>query len=53
VLQIAPGEITMTTVQITLPDQLAQEAQRAVLSPEEVAQEIRAMRTERRTRNAS
>jgi hypothetical protein len=81
----------MTTVQITLPDQLAQEAQRAgllssdtierflraqlkrqhtdelfqaidrmvavkseaVLSPEEVAEEIRAMRAERRTRNAS
>lgn len=81
----------MTTVQITLPDQLAQEAQRAgllssaklehwlrdqlkaqrvddlfaamdrmaavsepaVMSPEEVAQEIAAMRAERRTKNAN
>ena len=81
----------MTTVQITLPDQLAQESQRAgllsparlerwlrdqletqrvdelfaamdrmaavdepaVMSPEEVAQEIAAMRTERRAKNAS
>lgn len=80
----------MTTVQITLPDQLAQEAQRAgllstaklerwlrdqldaqrvdelfaamdrmaavdepaVMSPEEVTQELAAMRAERRTRNA-
>ncbi len=79
----------MTTVQITLPDQLAQEAQRAgllssarlegwlrdqlktqrvdelfsamdrmatvdvptVMSPEEVAQEIAAMRAERRAKN--
>lgn len=78
----------MTTVQITLPDQLAQEAQRAgllsqaalekmlreqlqarrqdeffaamermaqmpeppAMSPEEVAEEIRAMRTERRAK---
>lgn len=81
----------MTTVQITLPDQLAQEAQRAgllssarleewlreqlkrqrvdqlfnamdrmaavddpaAMSPEEVAQEIAAMRAERRAKNAS
>ncbi|TFZ04695.1 hypothetical protein [Ramlibacter rhizophilus] len=81
----------MTTVQITLPDQLAQEAQRAgllspanlerwlrdqlktqrvdeffaamdrmaevndpaVMSPDEVAQEIAAMRAERRARNAN
>lgn len=81
----------MTTVQITLPDQLAQEAQRAglltsetiermlrqqlktqhvdelfqsmermaaidtpaTMSPEEVAEEIRAMRAERRTKNAN
>jgi hypothetical protein len=81
----------MTTVQITLPDQLAQEAQRAgllssaklehwlrdqlkaqradelfaamdrmaavneptVMSPEEVAQEIAAMRAERRTKSAN
>lgn len=81
----------MTTVQITLPDQLAQEAQRAgllssarlegwlrdqlktqrvddlfsamdrmanvdvptVMSPEEVAQEIAAMRAERRATNAN
>jgi hypothetical protein len=81
----------MTTVQITLPDQLAQDAQRAgllspaqlerwlrdqlktqqvgelftamdrmaavtepaVMSPEEVAQEIAAMRAERRTQNAN
>jgi len=81
----------MTTVQITLPDQLAQEAQRAgllspaklerwlrdqlsaqradeffaamdrmaavdepaVMSPEEVAQEIAAMRAERRAKNAN
>ena len=80
----------MTTVQITLPDQLAQEAQRAgllaparleqwlreqlktqrvdalftamermaavkepaVMSPEEVATEIAAMRAERRAKNA-
>ena len=80
----------MTTVQITLPDQLAQEAQRAglltsatmerilreqlkasqsaelfsamdrmaaidspaAMSPEEAAEEIRAMRAERRTKNA-
>lgn len=81
----------MTTVQITLPDQLAQEAQRAglltsdtiermlrqqlktqhvdelfqsmermaaidtpaTMSPEEVAEEIRVMRSERRTKNAN
>ena len=81
----------MTTVQVTLPDQLAQEAQRAgllssarlegwlrdqlktqrvddlfsamdrmanvdvptVMSPEEVAQEIAAMRAERRATNAN
>ena len=81
----------MTTVQITLPDQLAQESQRAgllsparlerwlrdqletqrvdelfaamgrmaavdepaVMSPEEVAQEIATMRAERRAKNAS
>ena len=81
----------MTTVQITLPDQLAQEAQRAglltsatiermlreqlktqrvdelfevmdrmaavdtpaTMSPEEVAEEIRVMRAERRAKNAS
>jgi hypothetical protein len=81
----------MTTVQITLPDQLAQEAQRAgllsssrlegwlrdqlktqrvdelftamdrmasvdepaVMSPEEVAQEIAAMRAERRAKGAN
>jgi len=81
----------MTTVQITLPDQLAQEAQRAgllstarleqwlrdqlkeqhvdqlfsaidrmagvdepaVMSAEDVAQEIAAMRAERRAKNAS
>lgn len=81
----------MTTVQITLPDQLAQEAQRAglltsdtiermlreqlktrhvdelfqamermaaidtpaAMSPEEVAEEIRAMRAERRAKNAN
>ena len=81
----------MTTVQITLPDQLAQEAQRAgllssarlerwlrdqlktqrvdelfvamdrvdsvdepaVMSPEEVAQEIATMRAERRAKNAN
>jgi len=81
----------MTTVQINLPDQLAQEAQRAgllspamlerwlrdqlsaqradelfaamdrmaavdepaVMSPEEVAQEIAAMRAERRAKNAN
>lgn len=81
----------MTTVQIQLPDQLAQEAQRAglltsdtmerilreqlktqhvdelfkamdrmavvdtpaVMSPEQVAEEIRAMRVERRADNAS
>lgn len=81
----------MTTVQITLPDQLAQEAQRAgllstaklerwlreqlgaqrvdglfaamdrmaavdepaVMSPEEVTQELAAMRAERRTGTAS
>ena len=81
----------MTTVQITLPDQLAQEAQRAgllaparleqwlreqlkaqhvdalftamermaavdepaVMSPEEVAAELVAMRAERRAKNAS
>jgi len=81
----------MTTVQIILPDQLAQEAQRAglltsetiermlrqqlktqhvdelfqsmermaaidtpaTMSPEEVAEEIRAMRAERRTKNAN
>lgn len=81
----------MTTVQITLPDQLAQEAQNAgllsparlerllrdqlkaqrvdelfvamermaavdepaVMSPEEVAQEIAAMRAERRAKDAS
>ena len=59
----------MTTVQITLPDQLAQEAQRvddlfaamdrmaavdepAAMSPEEVAQEIVAMRAERRAKDA-
>jgi hypothetical protein len=41
----------MTTVQITLPDQLAQEAQPAVMSPEEVAQEIAARRAERRAKN--
>lgn len=81
----------MTTVQITLPDQLAQEAQRAglltsetiermlrqqlktqhvdelfqsmermaaidtpaAMSPEEVAEEIRVMRAERRTKTAN
>ncbi len=81
----------MTTVQITLPDQLAQEAQRAgllspdsierilraqlktqhvnelfqaihqmatvnepaIMSPEEVAEEIRAMRAERYARKAN
>ena len=81
----------MTTVQITLPDQLAQEAQRAgllssaklerwlrdqlktqrvdelfaamdrmaavdepaVMSPEEVAQEVAVMRAERRAKNAN
>lgn len=81
----------MTTVQITLPDQLAQEAQRAgllspeiiermlreqlktqrvdelfqamdriaaidtpaVMSPEEVAEEIRVMRAERRAKNTN
>lgn len=81
----------MTTVQITLPDQLAQEAQRVgllssdrlerwlrdqlktqrvedlfaamermtsvdeptVMSPEDVAQEIAAMRAERRAKNAN
>lgn len=81
----------MTTIQITLPDQLAQEAQRAglltseiiermlreqlrtqhvdelfqamdrmaaidapaAMSPEEVAEEIRVMRAERRAKNAS
>jgi hypothetical protein len=81
----------MTTVQITLPDQLAQEAQRAgllssaqlerwlrdqlktqrvddlfvamdrmatidepaVMSPEEIAQEIATMRAERRAKNAN
>ena len=81
----------MTTVQITLPDQLAIEAQRAgllsaetierilraqlkaqhvdelfqaidkmaasepstAMSPEEIAEDIRAMRAERRARNAS
>ena len=81
----------MTTVQITLPDQLAQEAQRAglltsatiermlreqlktqrvdelfeamdrmaavdtpaTMSPEEVADEIRVMRAERRAKNTS
>ena len=81
----------MTTVQITLPDQLAQDAQRAgllssarlekwlrdqlergrvdelftamdhmasvdspaTMSPEDVAQEIAAMRAERRAKNAS
>ena len=68
----------MTTVHITLPDQLAQEAQRvgllsparlekwlrdqlkdqrvdepAVMSPEDVAQEIATMRAERRAKNAS
>ena len=81
----------MTTVQITLPDQLAQEAQRAgllspdsierilraqlktqhvnelfqainqmatvnepaIMSPEEVAEEIRAMRAERHARKAN
>jgi Arc/MetJ family transcription regulator len=81
----------MTTVQITLPDQLAQEAQRAglltsdtierilreqlktrrvdelfqamdrmaaidtpaAMSPEEVAEEIRVMRAERRAKNAN
>jgi Arc/MetJ family transcription regulator len=85
------GKNIMTTVQITLPDQLAQEAQRAgllssarlekwlrdqlrdqrvdelfsamdrmagvdepaAMSPEEVAQEIAAMRAERRAKNAS
>ncbi len=84
------GVTNITTVQITLPDQLAQEAQRAglltsatmermlreqlkasqsaelfsamdrmaeidspaAMSPEEVAEEIRAMRAERRTKNA-
>ena len=60
----------MTTVQITLPDQLVQEAQRvdelfaamermaavdepAVMSPEEVAQEIAALRAARRAKNAN
>jgi hypothetical protein len=81
----------MTTMQVTLPDQLAQEAQRAgllsparleewlrdqlkeqrvdglfsamdrmagvdvpaMMSPEEVAQEIATMRAERRAKNAS
>jgi urease accessory protein UreF len=81
----------MTTIQLTLPDQLAQEAQRAGLlspesleewlrkqlkakaavelvamldkldtaetdedfSPEAMAEEVRAMRTERRARNSS
>lgn len=89
--QDLPRAATMTTVQITLPDQLAQEAQRAgrlspaklerwlrdqlnaqrvddlfaamdrmaavdepaVMSPEEVAQEIAAMRAERRAKDAS
>jgi hypothetical protein len=86
----ATGTITMTTVEIALPDQLAQDAQRAgllsparvekwlrdqleakqvdelfaaidrmagvdeppVMSPEDVAQEIAAMRAERRANNA-
>lgn len=60
----------MTTIHITLPDQLVQEAQRvdelfaamermaavdepAVMSPEEVAQEIAALRAERRAKNAN
>ena len=60
----------MTTIQITLPDQLVQEAQRvdelfaamermaavdepAVMSPEEVAQEIAALRAARRATNAN
>lgn len=89
--QDLPHSATMTTVQITLPDQLAQEAQSAgllspaklerwlrdqlnaqrvdelfaamdrmvavdepaVMSPEEVAQEIAAMRAERRAKDAS
>jgi hypothetical protein len=85
------GNPNMTTVQITLPDQLAQDAQRAgllssaklepwlrdqlraqrideffsamdrmtavdepaVMSPEEVAHEMAAMRAERRAKNAN
>lgn len=85
------GLITMTTVEIALPDQLAQDAQRAgllsparvekwlrdqleerqvdelfaamdrmacvgepaVMSPQDVADEIAAMRAERRARNAA
>ena len=60
----------MTIIQITLPDQLAQEAQQAgllspqllekwprdepaIMSPEEVAEEIAAMRAERRASNPS
>jgi hypothetical protein len=43
VLQIAPGQITMTTVQITLSDQLAQEAQRAgLLSSDAIERLLRA-----------
>ena len=91
VVQLTQATATMTTVQITLPDQLAQEAQRAgllsparleqwlrdqldrqrvdelfsaidrmasinepaAMSPEDVAQEIAAMRAERRAKNAS
>jgi hypothetical protein len=60
----------MTIIQITLPDQLAQEAQQAgllspqllekwlrdepaIMSPEEVAEEIAAMRAERSASNPS
>jgi hypothetical protein len=45
----------MTTVQITLPDQLAQDAEDdpSYMSPEDVAEEIRAMRAERRARERS
>ena len=87
----APTRTTMTTVQITLPDQLAQDAQRAgllspiklerwlrdelkaqranslfeamdrmaavdepaVMSPQEMAEEIANMRAERRTKGAN
>jgi len=54
-------EYLMTTVQITLPDQLAEEARRAgllteeaiegpVMTPEEILEEIKAARAERRAR---
>jgi len=46
------GSLTMTTVQITLPDALAHEATKAGLpapmTPEEISAEIDAYRTEQR-----